>query len=183
MKNLPRIIFTTILACFLIISTVDAIQAQKRGHKQARPSPNASVGQAIGTTKISLTYGRPSVDGRKIFGGLVPYNKPWRAGANEATIIVLPEDIKIEGKPLEAGTYSFYTIPGKKHWSVVISSNLAWGIPIDSSKDIVRVQVEPETAPFREQLMIYFENVTNTSADIVLHWAKLKIPFSIKLQQ
>lgn len=183
MKKLQKLSFTAVLTWFLTISMANTLQAQKRGHKQARPSPNASVSQTIGTTKILITYGRPSVRGRKIYGGLVPYNKPWRAGANEASIIVLPKDVKIEGKPLEAGTYSFYMIPDKKHWTVVINSNLGWGIPIDSSKDIMRVQVEPEKAPFREQLAIYFENVTNTSADIVLHWAKLKVPFTIGLQE
>lgn len=158
-----------------------AAHAQQRGNSKSRASPNASVSQTIGTTNISITYGRPSVKGREVYGGLVPYNKPWRAGANEATTIILPTDVKIEGKLLKAGTYSFYTIPGEDQWSVVISNNLAWGIPIDRSKDVLEVQVEAEEAPFREQLMIYFENVTDTSADVVVHWADLKIPFTIEV--
>lgn len=181
-KIFSKIFASIVLLCIIFAGITTGSFAQERGHKKSRVSPNASVSQTIGTTKILIPYGRPSLNGREIFGKLVPYGKVWRAGANEATAIVLPEDVTIEGKPLKAGTYSMYTVPHKEGpWTIIINSNLGWGIPYDKSKDILRVQVKAEEASFREQFMIYFENVTNHSADIVLHWANTKIPFTVEV--
>lgn len=167
---------TSVISFLLFICVGTSVYAQQRGNQQPRVSPNAKVVQTIGTTNVLITYGRPSVNGRDIFGGLIPFGEVWRTGANESTVIVFPKDVTIEGKPLEAGTYSLYTIPRKDKWTIIFNSKLSWGTQYDKSKDVLRVQVEPKEAPFREQFMIYFENVTDHSAKIVLHWAETKVP-------
>src|SRR5215813_10394309 len=86
------------------------------------PSPNATVTQTIGLTDVTVTYSRPGVKGRVIWGELVPYDKPWRTGANASTTIAFTDDVTVEGKKLAAGTYSVYTIPGKGEWVVAFNS-------------------------------------------------------------
>ncbi len=182
MKKISKLLSTAAIASFLVASFSVTSTAQERGNKQARVSPNAMVGQTVGTTEFLITYGRPSVNDRNVFGGLEPFGEVWRTGANESTVIVVPTDVTVEGQPLEAGTYSLYTIPGEEMWTVIFSSKLSWGTGYDQSKDVLRVQVEPQDAPFKEQFMIYFENVTDQSADIVLHWAETKVPFTVEVQ-
>src|SRR5215471_13114824 len=86
-----------------------------------RVSPNAKVSQTIGITDLSLTYSRPGVKNRVIWGQLVPYDKPWRTGANDATTFTATTDITVAGQKLAAGTYSFFTIPTQKDWTVIFS--------------------------------------------------------------
>ncbi len=181
MKTLSKLILTAVVACLVFICTFVTANAQQRGNQRARVSPNASVSQTIGTTEVLITYGRPSVNGRDVFGGLEPLGEVWRTGANESTVIVFPKDVTIEGQPLEAGTYSIYTIPREDEWTIIFNSKLSWGTRYDKSKDVLRVQVESKEAPFREQFMIYFENVTDHAADIVLHWADTKVPFTVEV--
>src|SRR5438874_8050149 len=91
-------------------------------------SPGASVGETIGVTDISVDYHRPGVNKRKIWGGLVPYDVPWRAGANEETTISFSTPVKVEGQPLPAGTYGLYLIPTASQWTVIFSKFAAgWG--------------------------------------------------------
>ena len=87
----------------------------------------------------------------------------------------------IEGEKVEAGTYSLYTIPGEDEWTVIINSKLSWGTQYDKSKDVLRTKVTPEEGRMVEQFMIYFEDVTENSADCVLHWDETKVPFTIEV--
>ena len=87
-------------------------------------SPHAVLTQAVGTTDVTIDYHRPGVKGRQVWGGLVPYDKVWRTGANEATMITFSDDVTIDGKPLPKGTYSLHTIPGETEWTVIAS--FAW---------------------------------------------------------
>lgn len=169
---------TVALFCWIPLSGY----AQERGNEKPRVSPNASVSQTIGTTEVSITYGRPSVNDREIFGGLVPFGQVWRTGANESTAITFSNDVLIEGQKLKAGTYSLYTLPQKEEWAIIFNSKLSWGTEYDKSKDVLRVTVKPEEGHFVSQFMIYFQNVTDTSAECVLHWDKTKVPFTIKVQ-
>lgn len=156
--------------------------AQERGNKEARVSPNAAVSQTIGTTQVTITYGRPSVKGRQVFGGLEPYGDVWRTGANEATTITFSDDVLIEGEPLKAGTYGLFTVPGEEEW-VVIFNNVPnqWGaFDYDSSEDVLRVRVNPEMGRHIEQLMFYFEEITEDSGTAVVHWSNIKVPFTIE---
>lgn len=168
-----------IVLIFCVVNTLTF--AQERGNEKPRVSPNASVSQTIGTTEVSVTYGRPAVKDRDIFGALVAFDSWWRTGANESTAITFSDDVQIEGEEVEAGTYSLYTIPGEDEWTIIINEKLSWGTEYDKAEDVLRVNVEPTKAEHMEQFMIYFENVTKNSADCVIHWAETKVPFTISV--
>jgi hypothetical protein len=158
--------------------------AQERGNEEARASPNAAVSQTIGTTEVRLTYGRPQVKGRTIFGddGLVPYGEVWRTGANEATTISFSSDVTVQGESLAAGTYSLYTIPGPESWTIIFNDTAEqWGTNYDNSEDVLRVDATPASAPSREMMTFLFTDVTNTSGTCVLHWADVRVPFEIEV--
>lgn len=156
------------------------INAQERTTDRVLASPNASVSQTIGVTEVSLTYGRPSVRDREIFGGLVPFDRVWRTGANESTAITFSDDVLVEGERIEEGTYSLYTIPGEEEWTIIINDKLSWGTQYDESEDVLRVDVAAEESHFLEQMMIYFENITDNSGDLVIHWADTKVNVQIE---
>lgn len=171
---------TTFILCFLIIGFVSqTANAQERGSDEARVSPNATVSQTIGTTEVLVTYGRPGVRDREIFGGLVAFDEVWRTGANESTVIVLSDDVMIEGEEVAEGTYSMYTIPGEEEWTIIINEKLSWGTQYDEAQDVVRVTTEPEESFYVEQFMIYFEDVSENSGELVLHWDNTKVPITI----
>jgi hypothetical protein len=165
----------------MMSSAVKFSKAHTRGNDNTRPSPNAAISQTIGTTHITVTYGRPGVKGRTILGDLVNYDNVWRTGANESTVVTFPTDVTIEGQSLKAGTYSLYTIPDQDEWTIVFNEKISWGTQYDKSKDILRVDVDAESAPSMEQFMIYFQNVTDTSAEAILHWDETKVPFTIEV--
>ncbi len=171
------------LLLLTLVSTAPAT-AQERGNDEARVSPNAAVSQTIGTTEVRITYGRPQVKGREIFGGLVSYDEVWRTGANEATTFSVSSDVTIEGEPLSAGTYSLYTIPGPEAWTIIFN-NVAdqWGTNYDDSEDALRVEVTPESASAREMMTFLFEEVTAEQGTCVLHWAETRVPFEIQVAE
>lgn len=177
-KNL---MLTGITGVALLFMFVGSTFAQERSNEEARVSPNASVSQTIGTTQVTITYGRPGVRGREIFGGLVPWEEVWRTGANESTNITFSDDVMIEGEEVEAGTYSLYTIPTEDEWTIIINSKLSWGTQYDESQDVIRVTATPVDAEHAEQLLIYFEDVTDSSTKVVVHWADVKVPFTIEV--
>lgn len=181
MKGLKSFILTTSLSMLAILCIASLGFAQERGNDEPRVSPNAGVSQTIGTTQVSITYGRPSVNERQVFGGLEAFGEIWRTGANESTAVTFSDNVTIEGEEIEAGTYSLYTIPGQDEWTIIINSKLSWGTEYDKSQDVARVTVEPTEAPHREQFMIYFEEVTDSSAECVLHWKNTKVPFTINV--
>ena len=165
----------------LCISTLSI--AQERANEEARISPNATVSQTIGTTLVTISYGRPAVKGREIYGGLVPFDQVWRTGANEASTITFSDDVLVEGQKLKAGTYGLFTIPGEDEWTIVFNNVPAqWGaFDYDSSKDALRVKVEPQKGRPIEQMMFYFQDVTENSGTVVLHWDETKVPFTIEV--
>lgn len=181
MKLFKYLLTTGITALLVVAFFSTSAIAQERGNEEARTSPNATVSQTIGTTEVTLTYGRPSVNERTIFDGLVPFGQVWRTGANESTAITFSDDVMIEGEKVEAGTYSLYTVPGKDEWTIIINSKLSWGTQYDKSADVLRVNVEPENGRQMEQFMIYFDNVSENSAECVLHWDTTKVPFTIEV--
>ena len=148
-----------------------------------RPSPNAWVSQMVGVTKISITYSRPGVKGRKIWGGLVPYGEVWRSGANENTTISFSTAVKVAGHDLPAGTYGLQTIPAEGDWTIIFSKDAnEWGaFSYKQADDALRVQAKPQPAEFRERMAFEFDDVTDTTAKVVLHWEKLKVPFAIEV--
>jgi len=146
-----------------------------------RASQRAGVTQRIGLTDVTITYHRPAVGGREIWGKTVPYGKVWRAGANENTTITFSDDVTVEGKPLPAGSYGLHTIPDKEQWTIVFSKNsTSWGsFSYDQKEDALRVNVKPRPAEAFEQLTYTFENVKPDSAVATLRWEKLAVPFQI----
>ena len=153
-----------------------------RANEEARVSPNAIVGQTIGTTNVMVAYGRPGVKGRTIFGDLVPYGEVWRTGANEATAVHFSDDVRVEGQPLAAGTYSLHTIPAEGGaWTVIFNGAAEqWGsYNYDASQDVLRVEVTPEEAPHTEMMTFTFEDVGETSGRLVLYWAGVRVPVAL----
>jgi tetratricopeptide (TPR) repeat protein len=146
-------------------------------------SQRVTVSQRIGLTDITITYHRPEVGGREIWGKTVPYGKVWRAGANENTTISFSDDVTVEGKPLSAGTYGLHTIPDKDQWTIIFSKNSSsWGsFSYDEKEDALRVTTKPQPADFREALTYTFEEVKPDSAAATLRWEKLAVPFHISV--
>jgi Protein of unknown function (DUF2911) len=146
-----------------------------------RVSQRGTLSQRIGLTDITITYHRPEVSGREIWGKIVPYGKVWRSGANENTTIAFSDDVSVEGKPLAAGTYGLHTIPDKDQWTIIFSKNsTSWGsFSYDEKEDALRVNAKPQAADFREALTYTFEEVKPDSAAATLRWEKLAVPFHI----
>lgn len=146
-----------------------------------RVSPNATVTQSIGITDLTVKYSRPGVKGRAIWGGLVPWGKPWRTGANEATNFTTSDDVTIGDKPLPAGTYALFTIPAENEWTVIFSKQKElWGaFDYDPAQDVLRLSVKPQPAEAVEWMRFSFDNLTPSSADLVLRWEKLQLAVPI----
>lgn len=145
-------------------------------------SPGASVKQTIGLNDVAITYSRPGVKGRKIWGGLVPYGSVWRTGANAATSIQFTEDVLVEGQPLPAGTYSLHTIPGEKEWTIIFNKEAnQWGsYSYEAAKDALRIKVTPVPGAPQEWMQFRFEDPSINSARVVLAWENLQVPFTIR---
>ncbi len=147
-------------------------------------SPAATAGQTIGITDVSITYHRPAVNKRKIWGGLVPFATPWRTGADENTTISFSTPVKIEGQTLPAGIYALYAVPTASQWTIVFSKFTGdWGVyNYDASEDALRVTVTPQTvADSQERLLYTFDDITNNSAMASLRWEKLRVPMKIEV--
>jgi len=147
-----------------------------------RSSPKASVSQHIGVTNIAINYCRPSVNKRKIFGELIPFGKVWRTGANEATTISFPHDVKIEGNSINAGKYSIFTIPGKDQWTIIINNEWKqWGAyDYQPEQDVLRFDVKPGNTDFTELFTISFAEVSNTLGVLSMQWENTMIQMTIE---
>lgn len=176
-----RVRFVLLFAAILLGVGATTVHAQDRENTIPRVNPNATVSQTIGVTSVEIRYGRPSVRGRQIFGDLVPFGEVWRTGANEATPFSVSTPVEVEDKALDAGTYSLFTIPGADSWTVIFNEDAnQWGAyNYDSNGDVLRVEVEPETAGAREMTTFSFRNVMDTSGTVVLRWAQTRVPIEI----
>jgi hypothetical protein len=139
-------------------------------------SPQATVSQQQGGLDVRVTYCRPYKKERLVFGessagALVPYGEYWRLGANAATEITFAKDVLFAGKPVRAGTYRMYAVPGASAWKVVLNSELGkWGKrEADHDKDLLTVEVPPQTGPSLEQFTISFASAPS-GADMVFAW-------------
>ncbi|HCY76526.1 MAG TPA: hypothetical protein DHV28_11445 [Ignavibacteriales bacterium] len=149
-----------------------------------RPSPDATVSQYIGVTKISVDYSSPAVKGRKIWGELVPFGEVWRTGANEATTITFSDPVTINGNELTAGTYGIHMIPNANEWEIIFSKDVRvdGSSTFDPKKEVLRVKVKPEENPFTERMTFLFTDVTDNSGNVALVWDKLKVSFKIEVK-
>jgi len=172
----------TILAIAMTAALpLSAQQAQAPQLRTPRASQKQVVTQTVGFTDITITYSRPGVKGRQIWGGLVPYDKVWRTGANEATTIAFSDDVTINGQALPKGTYSLHTIPGKDEWTIVFNNTAnQWGsFSYDPAKDALRVKAKPQSAPFAEWLSFEFPQLSPDQATVAIHWENVSVPFTI----
>jgi hypothetical protein len=151
--------------------------------KLPRTSPKASAMQTVGLTDVTITYSRPGVKGRVIWGELVPYDKVWRTGANEATTITFSADVKVAGHPLKAGTYSLHTIPTTGDWTVIFNTQAdQWGsYSYNDSADALRIQVKPAAHEHTEWMQFGFTSLATERATIALDWEKVRVPFEIEV--
>jgi hypothetical protein len=148
-----------------------------------RDSQHAKVLQRIGLTDITINYHRPLVKGRKVWGGLVPYGQPWRAGANENTTIEFSDPVSVEGKPLGKGVYGLHMIPGENEWIVAFSKmHTAWGsFSYDQAEDALRVTVKPHPDEMHEALAYDFDDLKANATTVTLRWEKLAVPFKVEV--
>ena len=160
---------------------VGICQAQSTILDLPRQSQHAVLMQRVGITDITISYHRPLVAGRKIWGGIVPYGQVWRAGANENTTIEFSDPVMIEGKPLDKGTYGLHMIPNPDEWTVIFSKNsTSWGsFTYDQKEDALRVNVKPRPADFQEALSYNFDELKPDSTVASLHWEKIAVPFKV----
>lgn len=174
-----------------------------------RPSQKASVMQTIGVTDVTITYSRPGVKGRKIWGDptpeqtktqgeatldnqnirpkdavIVPWGHIWRTGANEATMFVVTDDVLINGQKLAAGSYSLHTVPTKDEWTIVFNGTAnQWGsFSYDPAKDTLRVKAKPQWLNDSQEWLEYsFNPVTDNSAQVNIRWEKISVPFTVSI--
>lgn len=164
------------------LALVPALSAAEKEVEFPDASQHAVVKQRVGLTDVEIDYSRPNVRGREIFGGLVPFDKVWRTGANEATRIKFSDAVKLGGKDVAAGEYAFFTIPGQTEWTVILSKNVkTWGAyDYKKDTDALRVMVKPSTLPAPvESFTIAFEDLKDDGATIALKWDKTRIPVEL----
>src|SRR5213080_4255212 len=181
MKTLAPKLFALCLVIFVLGGTVSA----QNDLNLPDVSQAADVKQRIALTDITVKYHRPLVNGRKIWGGLVPYGKVWRAGANENTTIEFSDPVSVEGQPLTKGIYGLHMIPNPDSWTVIFSkSNTAWGsYSYKQEEDALRVNVKPRPlAEMKEALEFEFEDLKPESTAVTLKWEKLGVPFTVSIK-
>lgn len=170
---------TKILIVFsLVLLGLTSVSAQL---KLPRESQMQSVMQSIGDTTVAVVYYRPNVKDRKIFDGLEKYGAVWRTGANENTTFEVSNDVKINGQLLPKGKYGLHTIPNKDEWTIIFNKvNNEWGsFKYDQKQDALRVTAKPLKTELQETMMFNFDNVKATTADAVIVWERVKVPFTI----
>lgn len=149
-------------------------------------SSTVTITQSIGIHEMKLTYQRPNMNGRTIFGQLVPYGEVWRTGANGIPVITFAEEVIIEGNKVPAGTYGLLTIPEKDNWTIILTKNAQqWGAyEYKEAEDFLRFKVKASSdQPAIETFTINFEEVTPTDARVAILWENTKVTFGIRVDQ
>ena len=171
------------LFCLLMAALSGSSPAQSFVLDLPLQSQRAQISQSIGITDITISYHRPLVNDRKVWGDLVPYGKVWRAGANENTTITFSDPVQIEGKPLDKGTYGLHMIPNADEWTIIFSKNsTSWGaFTYDQAEDALRVTVKPKAADLHNALTYDFDQLQKDSAVVELEWEKIAVPFKVSV--
>ncbi|EAQ99824.1 hypothetical protein FB2170_15921 [Maribacter sp. HTCC2170] len=151
-----------------------------------KASPSSTIIQEVGLTSIQVEYSRPAVRGRKIFGGLVPYGRIWRAGANASTKITFESDVTVGSGFLQKGTYALYAFPEESECQIIFHNNTThWGDGrnnYDPNEDALRIKIVPtKTKSFQENFLISFDEIQHNSIDLILSWENTKICIPIKI--
>lgn len=167
----------TLLACAVISGSLHA-----QNLKTPAASPAVTIKQDFALSSVEISYSRPGVKDRKVFGDLVPYGKVWRTGANAATTITFGEDVVINGKKVSAGKYGLLSIPGQNEWTIIISkqTNVTSPAAYKQSEDVVRLQASVEKLPFpMETFTIFFNNIKPSAMEAVIAWENTLVSFPI----
>ena len=167
-----------------LLSGVSAQTAPAPKLEFPAPSPAASFKQRVGLTDIEVSYSRPSVKGRQIFGGLLPYGQVWRTGANSATKIKFSTPVKLNGTAIPAGNYELFTIPEAKEWTVIIHKDSSdWGAyAYDAKNDVARIKATPTATPnLVETFAIGVADLRDESATLYLTWEKVRVPVKLEV--
>lgn len=168
----------------LCVCFVAASMAQQQEDKSKRPSPPGTAQVTLKGQTITVDYSRPFMRGRKIMGGLVPYGKVWRTGANEATTLTTPVDLNINGTKVPAGKYTLWTVPSAGTWKLIINKQTGqWGTDYDPKQDLARVDMQKSSlnAPVQEFTMS-FNKKGDDSADLVMQWETTSVSVPIKAE-
>jgi hypothetical protein len=186
MKQSGKAISLSVFLLVILFIGIISVDTYSQKKEEVRISPKAEVKQVVGFTEVTIDYSRPGVKGRTIWGGLVPYNAVWRAGANEATKITFNTDVKINGKKLKAGSYSFFTIPTNDKWTIIFNKVAdQWGaFEYNDVEDALRVEVKPdkENNCWQEWLAYTITKTSDNTAVVRLEWEKLKVPFTVEVE-
>ena len=170
------------LSLFLVMFAAITLQAQVQA---PQPSPHAKIWQKVGLTDVTVEYSRPSMRGREIFGDLVPFDKKWRTGANENTTITFSDDVKIDGETLSKGTYSIYSVPGKKSWEIMFYKKTDnWGLPQewDNAQVALSTKAEVNKMPINmETFTIVIDELKNNSAVFNMLWENTVVSFTFEV--
>ena len=167
-----KILLSSIAMTLMMAATAAAQRADDAG----RASKNGRAEGEIDGVSVVLEYGRPNAKGRDLWGGLVPYGKVWRTGADEASTITLSDDVEVNGEPLAAGTYALFTIPGENSWTVIFNKTAKqWGaFRYDEGEDALRVEVQPGSGEYIESMDFQIEG-----SQVVLRWGDMRVPIEI----
>ena len=174
---MKKLFFVTMFTFIFSIGAFAQLQLPQESNR-------AMTSQVVGDTTISISYHRPNVKGRKIWGELVPFNQVWRSGANNATVFEVSNDVTINGQTLPKGKYSLHSIPTANDVTIIFNKTWEqWGsFNYDEKQDALRVKVIPQKTPaMRETLMYEFDSVKDNSAVAVLSWADWRIPFTVNV--
>jgi hypothetical protein len=175
--------YRTFFAVALFAATLTPALAQQQGLEIPAPSSKAKVEQRVGVTDFSVEYSSPAMRGRKIFGGLVPYDQMWRTGANASTKLTASRDFTFGGSAVPKGTYSVLTIPGASSWTVILNKKLDLGGTegYDIKDDVARATVKAETIPARERMTFLFSDSTDDATRLDLEWDTQRVSVPIKV--
>jgi Protein of unknown function (DUF2911) len=174
------------LAAAATLAAVLATDASAQQPGQPRPilSPRDTVTLELGTgRRIYIDYGRPSMRGRRIMGGLVPYGRVWRTGANAATTLVTDVDLELGGTAVPRGTYTLYTIPTPAGWTLIVNRQTGqWGTQYESARDFARIPMQ--VTPLRqlvEQFTMELERTRGGTGTLALSWERTRasVPFRV----
>ena len=177
--------FRPILALTFLWALTNTLFAQAPKVEFPAASPACTIKQHFGLTDVEIVYSRPGMKGRTIFGSLVPYDKVWRTGANNATKITFSTPVKLNGAEIPAGTYALFTIPGENEWTIIINKGAAqWGaFQYDEKADVVRVKATPvKLAETIETFTIEFNHIADESAVLNLVWEKTVVPIKLEVE-
>ena len=160
------------LVAALLVSAFSVVVAAQPQNKNSRPSPPATASVDLAGTTVKIDYSAPSMRGRKIFGGLQPYDHWWRLGANEATALTTSGDLDINGTRVPAGNYTLFAIPSEGTWKLIVSKATGeWGTLYDPSKDLARIDMKKNalSSP-QEKMSITFEHTSGKSTQMHARW-------------